>query len=142
MVSDAVQRQARANFEFVALDVDDLSISARKGQLTVRRGKGERYRQVPVNAEARTVLDTWLVAGRPLPGADGPVRFLSLKGQRLSARAVDLVRRLGRAGDVTLSAHTLRYTCLTGLVRAGHDSRPRRRAPPPQARGGRITPPT
>ncbi len=36
--------------ELVALDVDDLSISARKGQLTVRRGKGERYRQVPVNA--------------------------------------------------------------------------------------------
>ncbi len=41
--------------ELLALDVDDLSISARKGQLTVRRGKGERYRQVPVNAEARTV---------------------------------------------------------------------------------------
>ncbi len=45
------------------------------------------------------------------------------KGQRLSARAVDLaVGRLGRAADVTLSAHTLRHTCLTGLVRAGHDS--------------------
>ena len=44
------------------------------------------------------------------------------KGQRLSARAVDLaVRRLGRAADVSLSAHTLRHTCLTGLVRAGHD---------------------
>jgi len=57
-----------------------------------------------------------------LPGADGPGLLLSLKGQRLSARAVDLaVRRLGRAADVTLSAHTLRRTCLTGLVRAGHD---------------------
>jgi len=108
--------------ELVALDTGDLSISARKGQLTVRRGKGERYRQVPVNSEARTVLDTWLAARRRLPGADGPALFLSLKGQRLSARAVDLaVRRLGRAADVTLSAHTLRHTCLTGLVRAGHD---------------------
>ena len=75
-----------------------------------------------VNAEARTVLDTWLAARRKLPGADGPALFLSLKGQRLSARAVDLaVRRLGRAADVTLSAHTLRHTCLSGLVRAGHD---------------------
>jgi len=108
--------------ELVALDTGDLSISARKGQLTVRRGKGERYRQVPVNSEARTVLDTWLAARRRLPGADGPALFLSLKGQRLSARAVDLaVRRRGRAADVTLSAHTLRHTCLTGLVRAGHD---------------------
>jgi len=96
--------------------------STRKGQLTVRRGKGERYRQVPVGAEARTVLDTWLAARRRLPGADGPALFLSLKGQRLSTRAVDLaVRRPGREADVTLSAHTLRHTCLTGLVRAGHD---------------------
>ncbi len=58
--------------ELVALDTGDLSISARKGQLTVRRGKGERYRQVPVNSEARTVLDTWLAARRRLPGPTGP----------------------------------------------------------------------
>jgi len=38
---------------------------------------GERYRQVPVNAESRTVLDTWLAARRRLPGADGPALFLS-----------------------------------------------------------------
>jgi len=45
-----------------------------------------------------------------------------VKGQRLSAQAVDLaVRHLGRAADVTLSAHTLRHTCLTALVRAGYD---------------------
>ena len=58
--------------ELVALDTGDLSISARKGQLTVRRGKGERYRQVPVNSEARTVLDTWLAARLRLPGPTGP----------------------------------------------------------------------
>ncbi len=119
--------------ELVALDTGDLSISARKGQLTVRRGKGERYRQVPVNSEARNVLDTWLAARRRLPGADGPALFLSLKGQRLSARAVDLaVRRLGRAADVTLSAHTLRHACLAGLVRARPRHRPRRRTRRPQ----------
>jgi len=67
--------------ELVALDTGDLSISARKGQLTVRRGKGERYRQVPVNSEARTVLDTWLAArrrparcrrARAVPVTEGP----------------------------------------------------------------------
>ncbi len=57
-----------------------------------------------------------------LPHDDGPALFLSLKGQRLSARAIDLaLRRLGRQADVETSAHTLRHTCLTRLVRAGND---------------------
>jgi len=70
-------------------------------------------------------------AGRAMPGStnaricpasDGPALFLSLKGRRLSARAIDLaVRHLGQEADVGTSAHTLRHTCLTRLVRAGND---------------------
>ncbi len=88
----------------------------------VRRGKGDRYRQVPLNVEVRDALDAWLARRATLPHSDGPALFLSLKGQRLSARAIDLIlRRLGRQADVELSAHTLRHTCLTRLVRAGND---------------------
>jgi integrase/recombinase XerC len=37
-------------------------------------------------------------------------------------RAIDLLlRKLGEEANVPLSAHTLRHTCLTNLVRAGHD---------------------
>jgi len=64
------------------------------------------------------------VAGRPRrpSRSDGPALFLSLKGQRLSARAIDLaVRHLGQEANVETSAHTLRHTCLTRLVRAGND---------------------
>jgi len=108
--------------ELAALNRDDLAISARKGLLTVRHGKGDRYREIPLNAEARTALDAWLAARGDLPGSDGPALFLSLKGQRLSARAIDLaVRHLGHQADVETSAHTLRHTCLTRLVRAGND---------------------
>jgi site-specific recombinase XerC len=46
--------------------------------VTVRRGKGERYRQVPLNAEARDALDAWLDQRTALPGHDGPAQFLSL----------------------------------------------------------------
>lgn|GEM_PF-6151710 len=63
-----------------ALDRDDLAISARKGVVTVRRGKGERYRQVPLNAEARDALDAWLDQRTALPGHDGPAQFLSSEG--------------------------------------------------------------
>jgi len=108
--------------ELAALNRADVAISARKGVVTVRRGKGDRYRQVPLNAEVRDALDAWLARRATLPHNDGPALFLSLKGQRLSARAIDLaLRRLGRQADVETSAHTLRHTCLTHLVRAGND---------------------
>jgi len=100
-----------------------VAISARKGVVTVRRGKGDRYRQVPLNTEVRDALDAWLARRTKLPHSDGPALFLSLKGQRLSARATDLtLRRLGNDADVELSAHTLRHTCLIRPVRAGTTS--------------------
>ena len=113
--------------ELAALDRDDVAISARKGVVTVRRGKGERYRQVPLNAEVRDTLDAWLDKRNALPGSDGPALLLSLKGRRLSARAIDLtVRHLGQEADVETSAHTLRHTCLTPARECG---RPGRRTP-------------
>src|SRR3954453_8005179 len=43
--------------ELVALDVDDARISARKGLVVVRSGKGDAYREVPLNALVRQVLE-------------------------------------------------------------------------------------
>jgi len=108
--------------ELAALDLGDVAVSARKGLVTVRRGKGDRYRQVPLNTDARDALGAWLSRRSTLPGSDNPALLLSLKGQRLSSRAIDLtVRRLAHVADLEASAHTLRHTCLTRLVRAGND---------------------
>ncbi len=35
--------------ECVALDVDDLLLSARRSQVIVRSGKGDSYREIPLN---------------------------------------------------------------------------------------------
>ncbi len=71
---------------------------------------------------ARTALDAWLGRRSALPGNDNPALLLSLQGQRLSCRAIDLtVRRLAQHADLEASAHTLRHTYLTRLVRAGND---------------------
>ncbi len=108
--------------ELAALDLGDVAVSARKGLVTVRRGKGDRYRQVPLNTNARDALDAWVSRRSTLPSSDNPALLLSLKGQRLSTRAIDLsVRRLAHVADIEASAHTLRHTCLTRLVRAGND---------------------
>ena len=59
---------------------------------------------------------------RRFPHSPEPALFLNLKGRRLSTRAIDRVlRQLGREAKRDLSAHVLRHTCLTNLVRRGND---------------------
>ncbi len=54
------------------------------------------------------------------PGADA--LWLSRSGKRMSSRAVDLVVcRLATAGHAELSAHVLRHTFVTNLIRSGAD---------------------
>lgn len=38
----------------------DVAVSGRKGKVIVRSGKGDAYREVPLNAAARTALSVWL----------------------------------------------------------------------------------
>jgi len=106
-----------------ALDVDDVVVSARKGRVVVREGKGDAYREVPLNAEARDALDAWTTVRRKqLEDSQERALFVSRKGARLSTRAIDLViRGLARDASLVMSAHTLRHTCLTRLVRGGAD---------------------
>lgn len=109
--------------ECATLNVEDILISARKGLVIVRSGKGETYREVPLNAEVRKTLKDWLKErAKRFPTFSNPALFLSLKGRRLSTRAIDLVlRQFGRDANLELSAHVLRHTCLTNLVRRGND---------------------
>ncbi len=96
--------------ELVALDVDDVSISARKGLLVVRSGKGDVYREVPLNPSCRDAVDGWLKERRTRAVDGEQALFVGPRGRRLSARAVDMAVRAvaGRAG-LALSAHTLRH---------------------------------
>jgi len=107
--------------ETVALDVDDVRITARKGVLAVV-GKGEIQREVPLNALVRQVLEEWLEHRTALARAGERALWVSRTGGRLSARSADRdVRTVAAAAGLVLSAHTLRHTCLTGLVRRGND---------------------
>lgn len=109
--------------ECAALDVDDVALSERKGVVTVRRGKGDSYREVPLHKEARASLDAYIKERAAHGEAQhAEALFLNLRGGRLSTRAIDLViRRLGQEAGLALSAHVLRHTCLTALVRNGND---------------------
>jgi site-specific recombinase XerD len=97
--------------------------STRKGLVIVRMGKGNTYREVPLNAEVRTALETWLEQRKKqVAPHNEAAQFLTKQGTRLAIRTIDdVVRRLGQDANIPLSAHILQHTCLTSLVRHGND---------------------
>jgi len=121
--------------ELAALDMTDVAISARRSRVTIRTGKGDAYREVPVNSACRTAVEEWFTArtkqlaalaearaGDGAQTAEPSAVWLSRSGTRMSSRAVDLaVRRLAREAGLELSAHVLRHTCVTNLIRSGAD---------------------
>lgn len=108
--------------ELVALDLSDVRLSARKGLVVVRSGKGDAYREVPLNALARQVLEEWLLERKAKAVEDERALFVGRSGRRLSKRSVDdVVRGVGKDAGVSLSAHVLRHTFLTRMVRQGSD---------------------
>jgi integrase/recombinase XerC len=108
--------------ELVALDVGDVRVSARKGLVIVRSGKGDAYREVPLNALVRQVLEEWIAERKAKAPEGEKAFFIGRSGRRLSKRSVDdVVRGLGDDAGVKLSAHVLRHTFLTRMVRQGSD---------------------
>jgi site-specific recombinase XerD len=117
--------------ELAALDVSDVSVSARRGRLRVATGKGDTYREVPLNSVSRVALDDWMTARTKQVTALGDKNleltptealWLARTGGRLTSRAIDLVlRRLADDAGMELSAHVLRHTWVTNLIRSGAD---------------------
>jgi site-specific recombinase XerD len=108
--------------EAVALDLDDVQVTARKGRVVVRSGKGDLLREVPLNPLVRQVLDEWIADRLAIAMPGEQAVFLSRAGARLSLRAADsVVRKVAGMAGLELSAHVLRHTCLTGLERRGTD---------------------
>ena len=112
--------------ELTALVVTDVAITARKGMVTVRSGKGDRYRKVPLNSACRLVLVDWFDVRADLCDLKGiatDALWLSRLGTGLSVRAVGhVIERVADDADLEgLSGHVLRHTFVTNLVRSGAD---------------------
>lgn len=110
--------------ECAALNEDDVLVSERKGLLKIRNGKGDSYREIPLNSQTRAVVQEWLAERlRAYPDSVEPAFFISNRGRRLSIDSIDhAIRKLAASAKLeAVSAHTLRHTCLTNLVRQGSD---------------------
>lgn len=106
------------------LCLDDVLFSDRKGLLKIRDGKGGNYREIPLNASCRLALREWLSERQQkYPHCQDDAFFLSNRGCRMSVDSIDhAIRSLAKSAKLQdVSAHTLRHTCLTNLIRDGVD---------------------
>jgi integrase len=104
--------------EVAALRLSD--VDWRAGELLVR-GKGSRQERLPLPADVGQTLSGWLARGRPRRESVFVFTRVRAPDGGLSAGAVSqIVRRAcGRAGLPLVSAHRLRHTAATEMLRAG-----------------------
>lgn len=106
--------------EALTLELGDLQLAERKGQVLVRQGKGGRERSVPLNVDARKALQSWLTV-RPERGNRVWIAVEDEQSEGLSSRAIQRVLiRIGQdAGLEHLTPHVCRHTFAKNLVDSG-----------------------
>jgi site-specific recombinase XerD len=104
--------------ELSELNLSDVEMSERKGKVVVRSGKGQKYREVPLNAEARRAIEEYL---DDRAEDNESALFLSQRESRLGTRGIqDVVSKYARFAEVEdVTPHTLRHTFCTNLLRSG-----------------------
>ena len=122
--------------EVAALQIPDVQISARRGLLIIRRGKGLKHREVPLVQEAREPLDAhfthrehlaeqWrersAVRGETVASwsrwPDGHL-FLGQRGPLTERGIREIIAKLGQAAKLAspLGPHDLRHTFAKALL--------------------------
>lgn len=104
--------------EVCSLQLEDITLSERKGKVAVR-GKGNKYREVPLNLEVRTALSSYLEVR---PASDSRKLFLGERGPMTPSGVYRMLHKYADAAGVHVSPHVLRHTFATRLLReAGAD---------------------
>jgi site-specific recombinase XerD len=104
--------------EVIALELSDVQVSDRKGNVLVRRGKGNKQRNVPLNSEARKAIQDWLAVR---PQSSNPFIWIAVEAKSndgISGRAVQRVlhRYAQDAGLSELTPHILRHSFAKNLA--------------------------
>ncbi|GBF35421.1 integrase-recombinase protein [Desulfocucumis palustris] len=105
--------------EVFVLDRADIEISHRKGVVRVRRGKGNKYREVPLNKTIRKILVDWMNMN---PNQEVPL-FPNRYGRAIGVQGIEKLfsyyvnRARPKLDNVT--PHSLRHTFCKNLIDSG-----------------------
>lgn len=104
--------------EVANLKKDDIEISDKKGKVIIRQGKGNKFREVPLNNDARNFLRPYLETL-----GDTYWLFPGKEGKPITSRAIQqVIKKYAYLAKIpSLTPHTLRHTFATLLLRQGTD---------------------
>jgi site-specific recombinase XerD len=107
--------------ELIGLDVSDVTIKERSGNIIIRDGKGGKPRVVDIPRQVREAIADWLDVRREFPAADDAL-FISLKRgySRITQRTVQLMlEEASKRSGVEVTPHILRHTYAYMLMKNG-----------------------
>jgi site-specific recombinase XerD len=100
--------------ELLQLQVSDVKIGDRSGQVTVRRGKQENFREVPLTKEVRQALSHYLKTHSGKKDANAPLWVGTRGGLHHRSSILRILNKYAlQAGLPSLHPHTLRHTFAT-----------------------------
>ena len=102
--------------ELCSLQIGDILLSERKGLLKVM-GKGTKYREVPLNSTARSVLSTYLASCKPETWLYYSKRNSKNKLEPRNVQA--FCTKYSRISGIHVTPHLLRHTFCKNLIDAG-----------------------
>jgi integrase/recombinase XerC len=110
--------------ELASLDLDGkLDLASAEVTVTGKRGK---TRTVPVGAQARQALETWLAQRASLAAQDEPALFVGRRGTRLTPRAIELrLAQWAKKSGLGLNVHPhmLRHSFASHVLQSSGDLR-------------------
>ncbi len=104
------------------LDVDDVAITERSGQMLIRYGKGGKPRKMPLMPPARDALRPWLREREDRARADERALFVGRTGARLGKRSIqNVLAEVSEASGIRVTPHVLRHTFAHFYLENGGD---------------------
>jgi integrase/recombinase XerC/integrase/recombinase XerD len=100
--------------ELCNLRLGDVYLSDRKGHIVIQSGKGGKYREVPLNFDARKTIEDWhKVRKGGLVNSETDMVFLfhTQRSEQMTTRAVQFIfQKYSRITGLTVTPHVLRHT--------------------------------
>jgi integrase/recombinase XerC len=103
--------------ELVGLELSDVTVMDRKGEIRVRAGKGMKERIIPLNDTARKAIRTWLSVR---PDHSSNIVFISQRGPASTRAIQSILEDIGKGARIDrLTPHMARHTFAKNLVNSG-----------------------